>query len=166
MTHIQKELILSAIDSAKPNGVIVYSTCALTVQENEQVVQYALDNRSNVQLVDPGLDFGVEGFTAFRGKIFSDRMKWCRRYYPHTHNMDGFFVAKLIKTGEKSVSVQVQSKSGKSVTRVAGSESRAPALVKDTSNDVVEDNVAFDDEEDAKYLSSMFYLYISVDCLL
>jgi len=35
MSHLQKELILAAIDCTKKGGYIVYSTCSICVEENE-----------------------------------------------------------------------------------------------------------------------------------
>jgi len=69
------------------------------VEENEQVVRYALERRPNVRLVPTGLSFGREGFTSYRGLNFPESMNYTRRFYPHSHNIDGFFVAKLKKIG-------------------------------------------------------------------
>lgn len=139
LTHLQKELILAAIDSCQHNhqyarsnrskgedqaddenveisectlppppkdtseqnyaepGIIVYSTCSITVEENEEVIAYALSRRPNVRLVDTGLPFGHPGMSSFRGKNMHRSLTLTRRFYPHAHNLDGFFVAKLVK---------------------------------------------------------------------
>lgn len=91
--------MLAAIDCCKVNGVIVYSTCSVSPLENEEVVNYALKKRF-VKIVDCEVEVGEQGLTKFVEKRFHVDLKKTRRIYPHVHNMDGFYVAKLVKVAK------------------------------------------------------------------
>jgi NOL1/NOP2/sun family putative RNA methylase len=91
---IQKKLILSAFDSLKSGGQLVYSTCTLTPEENELVVDYLLEER-DAELVE--IEWGDEALELPEIKN-KDEIKKAKRFYPHKHRTSGFFVAKIRKT--------------------------------------------------------------------
>jgi len=100
LSEIQKKLLKSAIDSLKENGTILYTTCSLEPEENEFVIQWALDN-FNIKLlkIDSNIS-GVpleNGFTEIFGRKLSDEISLCKRTLPHIHDTNGLFIAKITK---------------------------------------------------------------------
>tara|TARA_Y100000310_G_scaffold345776_1_gene469703 strand:+ start:7485 stop:8333 length:849 start_codon:yes stop_codon:yes gene_type:complete len=91
----QKAYIAHAISLLEKDGVLVYSTCSLEPEEDEFVIQYALDN-FDVKL-EKFESFGEPGLTKVFGKDLDPSMKFCRRFWPHKTNTIGFFVARLRK---------------------------------------------------------------------
>jgi len=156
LPHLQKQLLLAAIDSvdhaSKTGGYIVYSTCSVTVEENEQVVQYALSKRPNVKLVETGLTFGKEGFTAYMGRMFDAKMTMTRRYYPHAYNVDGFFVAKFKKVGPSPSSVVSGASNGTGMKKDNADELDVDKRPIAETEEEEDDFGGFDDEEDREYI--------------
>lgn len=93
LAKLQKKLLQSAYIGLKQNGIMVYSTCTLNKEENERVLQWALENL-NLKLLDTNLEI-KEAIPAFNEELDKSINK-AIRILP-SKNMEGFFVAKLQK---------------------------------------------------------------------
>ena len=162
LPHMQKQLLLAAIDStdhnSKTGGYIVYSTCSVTVEENEGVIQYVLRKRPNVKIVDTGLgSFGSEGFKSYMNKKFDEKMSLTRRYFPHRENVDGFFVCKLKKTGptpKTSGQTDSSAVSEPQQSVVSGDKTLTGGMNNENGGDIAldDDFGGFNDEEDRQII--------------
>jgi len=97
LSAIQKALIKHAFDMLSPGGILVYSTCTLNVEENEEVIEFLLKKR-RASLAP--LDLPVEyepGITSFKEKKYHEQIRLAGRFYPHKIDSVGFFVAKIVK---------------------------------------------------------------------
>lgn len=94
----QKTMILAGFKALKPGGIMVYSTCSFAPEENEMIIQYLLDRFKNAQ-IEP-LNYGSSGLTVFHDLVFSEKMNQTKRFYPHLHDTNGFFIAKIRKDVE------------------------------------------------------------------
>jgi len=89
MAQIQWMMLRSCAERVKEGGFLVYSTCSVTVEENEVLIERFLKWHPEFTLVETEPRVGLPGL---RGQTK------CQRLYPHVHNCNGFFIAKLLKT--------------------------------------------------------------------
>ena len=146
-SRLQKELILAAIDSCnakgKGDGIIVYSTCSISVEENEWVIDYALKHRY-VKCIECGIEIGEPGLVKFREKHFHPSIANTRRIYPHIHNIDGFFIAKLKKYSDGA---KIKGDIEKAETESKSKNKNKKANKKNEENNDVEEDVVVEDYE-------------------
>lgn len=97
---LQLRLLIGAIKMLKTGGEVVYSTCTLTIEENEAIINKVLD-KYPVELEDISLPINsIDAFTSYGETVFHPSLVKARRILPWEADSDGFFIAKLKKTGE------------------------------------------------------------------
>lgn len=89
LAAVQKVMLKNAIRMLKPGGVLLYSTCSTTLEENESVVRDFLSRHPHCVLESLN-----EIFPEYR-ELFTEEGMF--RAWPHRHGMDGFFAARIRK---------------------------------------------------------------------
>jgi 16S rRNA (cytosine967-C5)-methyltransferase len=87
LASLQKHLIGRAADYVKPGGAMVYSTCTVTAEENERMIEGFLTRRKDFSLENAADYLSGESANLVRGSYLLT--------LPHRHDTDGFFAARL-----------------------------------------------------------------------
>lgn len=87
-SFLQEKILEEASKYVKNGGIIIYSTCSITIEENERIIEKFLRIHPDFSLEE--IDLGI-GSSGLRG------LNECKRLYPHLHECNGFFIAKLKK---------------------------------------------------------------------
>ncbi len=88
----QAEMLGNALGILRPGGRLVYATCSLEPEENEQVVEQVLAEKQEFQLLGP--EALRRGFPHLAG-LFDHQGYFRTR--PDLHGMDGFFAAVIVR---------------------------------------------------------------------
>jgi 16S rRNA (cytosine967-C5)-methyltransferase len=88
MAGIQWQMIDNCAEKVKSGGILTYSTCSITVEENEMIIERFLKWHPEFSLAEINPKIGLP---SLRG------LEKCQRLYPHLHQSNGFFIAKLVK---------------------------------------------------------------------
>jgi 16S rRNA (cytosine967-C5)-methyltransferase len=93
--RLQTELLGRAAKLVRPGGVLVYATCTLTPEENGGTVQAFLAEHR-----DFSLDDGRAILPPSSGDVIGE--EGSLETWPHRHGVDGFFAARLRRSGQES----------------------------------------------------------------
>ncbi len=88
--YIQRQLLDAAMLLLKPGGQLIYSTCTYNTIENEQQIQYLLDQ----------YDCSLIPLKKSHGMMPGIDMEEAIRLYPHHYQGEGHFIALIQKHGE------------------------------------------------------------------
>lgn len=100
LQHLQLRLLIAAIKMAKVGAEIVYSTCTLSIEENELVIDKILE-KYPVELLEVELPIPTRpAFTEYEGKLLNPEIKKAIRILPWEIDSDGFFLVKMRKIDE------------------------------------------------------------------
>ncbi len=100
LSKLQKQLILSGFESLEQNGTLVYSTCSVSVEENEEVINFLLEKKECARVEKINLKLKKhEPVLEWKNKEYDKSIKNALRILPQDNDSEGFFVCKIKKVG-------------------------------------------------------------------
>ncbi len=90
LVDIQYSILNNAKDYLKVGGILVYSTCTIEKEENINMINKFLDKNKNFKLVN------IEDKISNHQNISTLKQGYIQ-LFPHIHNTDGFYIAKIVK---------------------------------------------------------------------
>ena len=95
LQKLQLSILRRAVNVVKSGGIVVYSTCTFSPEENELVIDKIL-SEGNCTLVPFDLPIvSSPGVTEWDGIQLDSSLHLCKRIWPNQNNTGGFFIAKL-----------------------------------------------------------------------
>lgn len=93
---LQKRLLMKAHDLLKNEGILIYSTCSLEIEENEANVDWLL-RKTNLKTFKPNIQFPFDTnpVKKFKGKKINPADSI--RFMPYLSKTQGFFICCFIK---------------------------------------------------------------------
>lgn len=88
----QLGLLQTVAGYLKPGGSMVYSVCSTEPEEGEEVIGMFLHSNNNFSIIKGEHDFLLPFEYGDSGRVYY-------RTFPHEHDMDGFFAARLKRIG-------------------------------------------------------------------
>lgn len=95
-SNIQNTLLKTASKVIKKGGILLYATCAMSPEENEMQIEYAVEELG-FKVLPIRTKQASKGMTRFFGEEHKAYLSKTGRFYPHIHDTQGFFMAKLKK---------------------------------------------------------------------
>lgn len=88
LVMLQRKLLDSAAKFVRSGGALIYSTCTISKDENQDVVESFLTKHR---------EFEIEDVSVYLPGRIKPKESWAQ-FYPHRNGLDGIFVARMIKS--------------------------------------------------------------------